>query len=218
MMEPASAGSHRPAAENLAAEPFSPQIHIHHIAPLLVCQVKEGNDGLDSSIVHQHVHRPKLFLYLVEHGLDLFPLAYIRFHHQCTTALALHPRSNSARFFTRSQVIDDDVRALFRKYLRNSLANSLAGSGNERYFIAQLHVHPIGSAFRCSPPPTQPVLLVDSPAAIDHQHVAHHHIGEGAGEKQHGTHQVLRLIPSSPRNHLLRGPFFVSWPFQNVLA
>src|ERR1700677_4587551 len=60
--------------------------------------------------------------------------------------------------------------------------------------------------------------LVDRPATIDHQHVANDHIGEGAGEKQHCTHQVLGLIPSSPRNHLLGSPFFVAWPFQNVFA
>ncbi len=30
--------------------------------------------------------------------------------------------------------------------------------------------------------------LVDRPAAIDHQHVTNHHIGELTGEKQHRTH------------------------------
>jgi hypothetical protein len=35
-------------------------------------------------------------------------------------------------------VIDGDVRALFREYLGNPFADPLAGSGNERYFIAEL--------------------------------------------------------------------------------
>ena len=40
-------------------------------------------------------------------------------------------------------MIDGDVSAFFREYLGNAFADSLAGSGNDRYFIAELHVHPL---------------------------------------------------------------------------
>jgi hypothetical protein len=41
-------------------------------------------------------------------------------------------------------VIDGDVSAFFRKYLGNALADPLAGSRNERYFIAELHLYSVG--------------------------------------------------------------------------
>jgi hypothetical protein len=55
-------------------------------------------------------------------------------------------------------MVDGDVRALFREYLGNSLADSLAGSGDERYFIAELHVHPTGFAFPALPGKPTPCL------------------------------------------------------------
>src|SRR3984957_8907989 len=58
--------------------------------------------------------------------------------------------------------------------------------------------------------------LLNRPAAVDHQHMANHHIGKGTGEKQNGAYQVLGLIPSSAGKHLVGRPFFVSGPFEDV--
>src|SRR5262249_32335135 len=51
--------------------------------------------------------------------------------------------------------------------------------------------------------------LLDCPAAIDHQHVSDHHVGQRTREKKHRTHKVLRLIPSARGNCLVGGPFLV---------
>jgi hypothetical protein len=39
-------------------------------------------------------------------------------------------------------VIDGNVSTFLREDFSDAFANSLAGSGNERYFVAELHVHP----------------------------------------------------------------------------
>ena len=98
MMEPGAAGSHGQTAENLAADPFSAQIHVHNIAPLLICQLQKGDDGFNACVVHQHIDRPKLFLHPVEHGLHLAPLADVCLDHQGTPALVLDPLRNFASF------------------------------------------------------------------------------------------------------------------------
>ena len=201
----------RPAAtawrqKTCAAEPFSAQIHVHHIAPLLIGQLHKRNDGFNARVVHQHVDRPQLFLYPIEHGLHLGALSDVCLDYQRTPALAPDPFRNRASFLARSEVIDGDVSTFHREYFGNAFADSLAGSGNERYFIAELHIHPV------------PLASVDRPATVNHQHVSDHHIGKRAGEKQYRAHQVLGLIPSSAWNHFLGGPFFVARSFQDIFA
>src|SRR5690349_11379045 len=57
---------------------------------------------------------------------------------------------------------------------------------------------------------------VDGPSAIDHQGVTYDHVGKRAGEEEYSADQVIRLIPASARNHLLRCPLPISRAFEDV--
>ncbi len=99
MMEPARPAATARRQKTWRAEPFSPQIHVHHIAPLLVGQLQKGNDRFDARVVHQHIDRPKLFLHPVEHGLDLVALADVCLDHQRTPALGSRPIPQPRKLF-----------------------------------------------------------------------------------------------------------------------
>src|SRR4051812_42262209 len=48
------------------------------------------------------------------------------------------------------------------------------------------------------------------PPPIDHEHVADDHVREMAGQEQHRTDEILRLVPSARRQHLCRRPLLVA--------
>src|SRR5882757_1653758 len=198
-----AAGGHCLAAENLGAEPLSAQIDVDEVNPLLVSQLQKRNDRFNACVVHQHIDRSEFFLRSLEHGFDLRAFSYICLDRDRTPAFAPGPCRNSAGLIARPDVVDDHVCTFFGEHFCYAFADPLAGSGNDRYFIAELHDHPSA--------------LVNRPATIDHQHVSDHHVGKRAREKQNRTDQVLRLIPSPAWNHFFRGPFLVAGPLQYVL-
>src|ERR1700677_3668141 len=101
-----AAGVDCTAAKHLATEPFSAQINVDNVAPLLIGEIEERDDGLDAGVVDQHVDRPKFFLYAIEHGLDLISLAYICFDHEGAAALAPNPGCHGAGLLAGSEMID----------------------------------------------------------------------------------------------------------------
>src|SRR5580704_9726944 len=129
------------AAENLGAEPLSPQISVDQIAPLLISQVQKRNNGFDARVVHQHVHPPQFSLRSLEHSLDLRALPDVCLEHQCPPAFTPDPFRDHAGLLARSDVVDDEVGALLGEHFGDAFADPLARSGNERYFIAELHGH-----------------------------------------------------------------------------
>jgi hypothetical protein len=72
----------------------------------------------------------------------LSALSDVRLDYQCAPAFTPRPLRNRTSLLTGSQVIDGNVSTFLREDFSDAFANSLAGSGNERYFVAELHVHP----------------------------------------------------------------------------
>src|SRR5580704_1336835 len=138
-----ASGSYRLPAENLGAEPLTAQIDVDQIDPLLVSQLQKRNDGFDPGVVHQHIDRSKFFLRACEHRLDLRALPDVCLDRDCAPAFAPDPCRNRASVFARPNVVDDHISAFFGEHFCDAFADPLAGSGNDRYFIAELHWSPL---------------------------------------------------------------------------
>jgi len=148
MIEPA-----RPAATGLSAEKpgadHSPRKlmfdHVNH-----VCQStpKKERSFQIPRLCHQHIRPADCFLRSLEHGFDLRAFSYICARtadphaglcfFPCAIAQALSQRA--------TRVVDDPISILLRRTLLLCLCPiPWLGSGNDRYFIADLHDHPSGS-------------------------------------------------------------------------
>src|SRR6185312_17535817 len=103
--------------------------------------------------------------------------------------------------------VDDYISAFSREDLRDPAADSLPGPRYHRNLALEPHLPVLNESS-----------LLDRPPAVDHQRVADDHIRKIAREKEDCAHEVLGLVPASPRDHLLRRPFFISRTLQNVLA
>src|SRR5215207_802669 len=84
-----------PATEDLGAQPLASQVDVRETCPLLVCQVKEGNDRLDAGIVHQNIDWSEFFPSSVDHRFDVGAICDIALYGDRTPAFASNPVCNS---------------------------------------------------------------------------------------------------------------------------
>jgi hypothetical protein len=128
--------NHAPA-QHLRAEPRTAKVDVDETRPLLVGQLEEGNDRLDTGVVDQDVDRSELLPDTVDHRFDVGAPRHVGLHGRRPASRRSDRCGDLLRLVHVRDIVDRDVRSLGGEHLRNPAPDAPRRARHQCHFALQ---------------------------------------------------------------------------------